>query len=127
MKHRARLVAVVSVLALTALFAGPLAAQQQVFNPGDDGVTLPELVEEAKAGYTAPALVAKIEGIVEMKAVVLNDGMVGDVAITKSLDAGLDQEAIAAWKRSSFRPGRRNGEPVAVRVDLQTRFTLKND
>jgi TonB family protein len=116
-----------SGLAVFVLFSGTLISQQ-VFNPCADGVLLPELVAEVKASCTAAALAAQIEGIVEMNAIVLADGTVGNVTVTKSLDSGLDQaEAIAAWKRSTFRPGRRNGEPVAVRVDLQTRFTLHGD
>ena len=115
-----------SGLAVFVLFSGTLISQH-VFNPGDDGVLLPELVAEVNVSCTAAALAAQIEGIVEMNAIVLADGTVGNVTVTKSLDSGLDQEAIAAWKRSTFRPGRRNGEPVAVRVDLQTRFTLHGD
>jgi len=118
---------IASTLVILALLSTAGVSQQQVFNPDDDGVSLPSLIEEVRANYTTAAFAAGIEGIVEMKGVVLSDGMVGDITVTKSLDAGLDQEAIAAWKRSTFTPGLKDGQPVAVRVDFQTKFTLKGD
>jgi hypothetical protein len=39
-------------------------SQQQVFNPGDDGVSLPSLIEEVRASCTAAALAARIEGTI---------------------------------------------------------------
>ena len=51
-----------------------------------------------------------------LEAVVLETGDVGDMQITRSLDAeyGLDREAIAAAKQWKFRPGTKDGKPVAV-------------
>jgi len=103
---------IASTLVVLALRFAAGVAQQQVFNPGDDGVSLPSLIEEVRASYTAAALSAGIEGIVEMQAVVLSDGMIGDIIVTTSLDAGLDQEPIAAWKRSIFTAGMKDGQPM---------------
>ena len=70
---------------------------------------------------------AKVQGIVLLECVVLPDGRVGDVTITKSLDKifGLDEEAIKAAQQWRFAPGRRFGEPVAVHVTLELEFTLR--
>ena len=108
-----------------ALFAASLSAQE-VFTPGD-GVSLPTVVKQVRPDYTEAAKVARIEGDVVMQAVVLADGSVGDVTVTKSLDSvnGLDEQAVNALKQWEFNPGTRDGKPVAVRIYVQTRFTLK--
>ena len=38
---------------------------------------------------------------------------------------GLDEQAVAAAKRWEFKPGTKDGKPVAVRVTLEMSFTLK--
>jgi len=95
------------------------------YRPGS-GVTDPTLVRQEAPKYTSEAMRAKIQGVVELEAVVLPNGTVGDVRITKSLDAryGLDQEAIRAAKAWVFRPGTLKGEPVAVLVTLILEFRL---
>jgi len=95
------------------------------FRPGS-GVTDPTLVRQEQPKYTSDAMRAKIQGIVELEAVVLPNGTVGDVRIVKSLDAryGLDQEAIRAARAWLFRPGTLQGKPVPVLVTLILEFRL---
>jgi protein TonB len=106
----------------------PLTAQDapEVFNAGG-GVSAPVLVREVKPQYTPEAKAAGIEGEVQMSAVVLSDGTVGEVAITRSLDAkfGLDEEAVKAATQWQFEPGKKDGKPVPVRVTIEMAFTLK--
>ena len=94
-----------------------------------NGVTSPQLVREVKPNYTGEAMRAKLQGIVEMEAVVLPDGSVDpkSIRITRSLDAnlGLDQQAIIAVKQWRFRPGLYKGQPVPVRVNVELTFTLR--
>jgi periplasmic protein TonB len=96
------------------------------FRPGS-GIDLPEVRREVKPQYTADAMRAKIQGTVILECVVLPDGTVGQVSILKSLDPvfGLDQEAIKAAKQWLFRPGRKQGQPVAVLVSIELTFTLR--
>ena len=72
---------------------------------------------------------AKVQGVVEMQALVLADGSVDPsrIRVTRSLDArmGLDQQAIIAVKQWRFRPGTRKGQPVAVWVNVELTFTLR--
>jgi len=91
------------------------------------GVTSPRLLREIKPVYTAEAMRAKVQGVVQLRAIVLPDGSVGRVEVLKSLDPvfGLDQEAIKAARQWRFAPGMRLGEPVAVRVVLELSFTLR--
>lgn len=96
------------------------------YRPGN-GVIPPTLVQEVKPGYTGEAMRAKIQGVVLMEAVVMPDGTVGNVHITRSLDSvfGLDQKAIEAIKQWRFRPGTRFGQPVPVLVEVEMTFTLR--
>ena len=91
------------------------------------GIVNPRLLREVKPQYTSEALRAKVTGTVILECVVLADGTVGNVKITRSLDPvfGLDEEAIKAAKQWLFEPGTRFGEPVAILVDLQLDFNLR--
>lgn len=116
---------VLTVLAAVALAAG-IAQAQDVYAPGD-GVSLPTVVKQAKAEYTLEAMDAHIEGIVGLETVVQSDGKVGEVNVVRSLDTtyGLDQQAVKSMKLWEFKPGEKDGKPVAVRVRVQINFTLK--
>ena len=117
----------VVVLALGATIAvGRAQDAQTVYRPGD-GVSLPQVVTQVKANYTSEAMRQMIEGDVVLDVVVRDDGRVGAVQVTQSLDAvyGLDEEAIKAMKQWEFKPGMKDGKAVAVRVDVKIRFTLR--
>jgi protein TonB len=111
------------VLALALLFG---AGQAQVHQPGN-GVTLPKVIHEVKADYTNEARAQRIEGTVLLGAVVLEDGSVGDVEIVRSVDAvyGLDANAAKAMKQWTFKPGMKDGRPVAVAIHVEMTFSLK--
>jgi protein TonB len=113
------------VLTAIGVFATSARAQE-VYTPGD-GVSLPTVVRQAKAEYTLEAMDAHIEGIVGLEVVVQSDGKVGDVKVTRSLDTtyGLDQQAVKSMKLWEFKPGQKDGKPVAVRVNVNINFTLK--
>jgi protein TonB len=95
------------------------------YAPGN-GVSNPSVLKEVKPTYTSEAMRAKIQGDVDLEVIVGENGVVTDVRVTKSLDKvyGLDQAAIAAARQWLFRPGQRNGVPVATRVTLQLSFRL---
>jgi protein TonB len=118
-----------TLAAVFAVFAVvPVRAQDapQVYRPGND-VTLPILVREVPPGYTHAAMPQRIEGTVLLEAVVKADGLVGDVTVVRSLDAeyGLDEEAVKAARMWEFKPGTREGKPVAVLITIELKFTLK--
>jgi protein TonB len=118
-----------SILTVAALsvvvLAGTALAQDKVYEIGN-GVKSPVLIKDVKPNYTGGAMRRKVEGVVEMQAVVLADGTVADdVKITRSLDDELDQEAIKAVKQWQFKPGTKDGTPVAVQVNIEMSFTLK--
>ena len=97
-----------------------------VYKPGD-GVMLPVVTKQVRAEYTAEAKRARIVGSVMLEGVVLPDGTVGDVRVERSLDTehGLDQAAVDAFKQWLFKPGTKDGKPVAVMINLEMTFSLK--
>ena len=112
------------------LAVGAAAAAQDaggVYKKGDDGLTMPAVIRWVKPSYTDAAKRERIQGSVMVEAVVLKDGKVGDVTVTRSLDQvyGLDEQAVKTARRWLFKPGTRNGNPVPVRVEIEFTFTLK--
>ena len=124
----AMVVAAATLAATTSMpMLTPSAGEaSQVQEPGN-GVTLPQVLHEVKPVYTPQAMQQKIQGSVWLRIVVLANGNVGDVEVTRSLDQefGLDNQAIAAARQWRFKPGTKDSKPVAVRVTLELTFTLK--
>jgi TonB family protein len=132
----ARLVIITGIVALatsaatlTLPISATLEAQSgKVYKTETDkGVTLPTIVREVKPEYTPAALQARIQGSIFLSVVVLDTGEVGDVTVTESLDPehGLDDNAVLAARQWRFKPGTKDGKPVAVEVAIQMTFTLK--
>jgi TonB-like protein len=76
----------------------PAPAAPTVYEAGTPGLSLPTVVQEVRPKYTAEAIRNLIQGTVLLTAVVMRDGTVGDVNVTRSLDTtyGLDAEAVFA-------------------------------
>ena len=91
------------------------------------GVQAPTLVKETKPLYTAAAMDAGIQGDLEVEAIVLADGTVGEVRVVRSLDKeyGLDEQAMNAVEQWEFRPGRKDGKAVPVLVHIELTFRLR--
>jgi TonB family protein len=99
-----------------------------VYHPGS-GVTNPEVISEKKPAYTAEAMRAKIQGAVEIEAIVRADGTLDSARVVRSLDKmyGLDQKALEAVRQWKFRPGRlkATNQPVDIMVTIELTFTLR--
>ena len=74
--------------------------------------------------YTEIARAARIEGTVELEAVIDSTGAVTELRVIKALPLGLDQAAVDAVRRWRFEPATCNGRPVAVVYSLTIRFRL---
>lgn len=109
-----------------AAAAGATTAQEAPVYVIGQGITSPVLVKETKPKYTEGAMRRKVEGVVELKVVILKDGTVrDDVIVTRSLDAELDEAAVAAARQWEFKPGTRDDEPVNVQVNIEMSFSLR--
>ena len=86
----------------------------------------PTILREVPPKYTAEAMRAKVQGVVELEAVVGVNGQITEIRVAKSLDRvfGLDEEAIRTAKQWLFRPGRFQGTAVPVVVTIVIEFRI---
>jgi TonB family protein len=103
----------------------PTTFGSDVYEAGN-GVTPPVPTYIPKPQYTRDAMRARIQGTVWVECVVQTSGQCSDPHVVRSLDQtfGLDQEGIKAARLFRFRPGTKDGVPVAVRVTIELSFTL---
>jgi TonB family protein len=91
------------------------------------GISTPVLLRLVPPKYTGEAMRAKIQGTVELEAVVLPNGSIGDIRLVRSLDRiyGLDDQAIKAARAWLFAPGcDTTGRPRPVIVTLILEFRI---
>jgi TonB family protein len=127
-RERVRSILIVAIGAVLLTVPVPAAEQARphpIYRIGDEGVKAPTIIKEVKPKYTAGAMRRQVEGNIEVEAVILADGTVGDVTVKRSLDPELDEEAVKATKQWRFTPGTKDGEPVAVEVAIELTFRLK--
>ena len=109
---------------VTAVPPGPPFGEGAVL-PCGAGVTLPQVLKERKPSYTSEAMRAKIQGSVEVEAVVDIDGTISAARIVRSLDPQLDEQALNAVRDWRFAPGTMNGKPVPVLITIELTFTIR--
>ena len=91
-----------------------------------DVVTEPEVIREVKPLYPSTAVAAGLEGEVLLSGVVGVDGKVSNVTVERSAHSLLDAAARKAWLQYQYKPARRNGIPVPVRVRQPFQFLLRS-
>lgn len=85
----------------------------------------PRLEKEVKPFYSIEALNdRKVAGAVWLEAVVLPDGSVGRVRVTRALDPDLDRAAVATVRRWLFKPGKVHGAADPVLVEVEMTFSI---
>jgi TonB family protein len=94
----------------------------------DAGFRPVNLISQVRPAYTADAMAAGIEGVVEVQALVDAEGKVAFARVLRSLDAvhGLDAEAVRAAKQWRFRPASKDGHPVGTVVTIEMTMTLRD-
>jgi TonB family protein len=97
------------------------APEPQVFRLGA-GIAPPFVVAKAKPDYSAEALLAKLEGGVLVSVTVDGAGQPRDIHVDRPLGLGLDESAIENVRHWQFRPGTKDGIPVAVQVNEEVFF-----
>jgi TonB family protein len=102
------------VLLLLACAAAPHLVAQTVD---------PKVLFRVEPAYSKSAKASRIEGTVALKCVIGEDGKARDIHVSKSLESGLDANAVAALKKWAFQPGTVNGI-VAGRPTMIT-FTFR--
>jgi TonB family protein len=94
-----------------------------VFRVGG-GVTAPVLLYKKEPEYSEEARKAKYQGTVILAIVVDPSGRAINLQVVRSLGLGLDEKAIEAVKQWKFKPGYKDGHPVAVSAQIEVNFRL---
>ena len=94
-----------------------------VFNVGA-GVSAPKLLFSPDPEYSEEARRAKHQGICVLWLIVGPDGRPRDVQVARTLGLGLDQKAVEAVRQWKFEPARKDGQPVAVQINVEVNFKL---
>lgn len=87
--------------------------------------TPPKVISKVEPDYTDDARNAKIEGPVVLSLIVDAQGHAQKIRVTKSLDRGMDQQAIAAIEKWRFAPGVKDGKPVRAAAIIEVNFRLR--
>lgn len=94
---------------------------------GDDKSILsaPVVTTKVDPAYPPDVLRDHVEGSVTLYAIIRADGSVDSIKVLDSLDERLDQNCVRAFSNWHFRPGTKNGEPVAVEAVVHIPFRMK--
>ena len=101
--------------------AGPQSPR--IYKVGGD-VSAPKVLHKVDPEYTKEARDAKIEGTVVVQTEIHTDGRAHNTSVVRSLDRGLDRNAIDAISQWEFDPGKRDGKPVTVTATIEVNFRL---
>ncbi|MBM4358242.1 MAG: TonB-dependent receptor [Deltaproteobacteria bacterium] len=93
--------------------------------PMPDEVTFPERTNDVQPEYTPEAVAAGVQGAVRLKVTIDAAGSVVGASVVEGLGYGLDESALAAAKKLTFIPAKRNGKPFKATITYQFDFTLK--
>jgi protein TonB len=88
-------------------------------------VSTPRLIKEVRPHYSPDALRDHIQGTVVLEAIVTSHGCPTQIRIVKSLDRGLDEEAVSAVAQWRFEPGRFQGAAVDVLISVMVDFWIR--
>ena len=88
------------------------------------GVSAPRILFAPDPDYSEEARKAKYQGTVVLWVVVGPDGRPRDLRVQRSLGLGLDEKAMEAVRTWKFEPARKDGQPVAVQINVEVNFRL---
>ena len=88
------------------------------------GVSSPQLVYKVEPEYSEEARKAKFQGTVVLYVVVDEKGLPRDLKVVRPLGLGLDEKAVEAVTKWRFKPGYKDGRPVAVAATIEVNFRL---
>ncbi len=128
LKHRIALLAGVAILSLSFLTAGSLEKNPAPLLPGKDGVTTPIRIADSVVQPIYPETARKShkDGMVIVKVVVLEDGMVDQLKIMQEdpKQFGFGDAAMEAIRQWRYEPALKAGKPVAVYMMIHVDFKL---
>jgi TonB family protein len=109
---------------------GPGNGPGNVYGPGDgvyppgNGVKAPVLVFAPLPEFSDEARRNKYQGICMITVVIDAQGNPRNPQVIQPLGEGLDEKALESVRRYKFKPGMKDGRPVATRIVVEVNFRL---
>jgi len=88
------------------------------------GVSAPKPLYTPDPEYSEEARKAKYQGVVVLWLVIGPDGHPREIRVARPLGMGLDEKAVEAVRTWRFDPARKDGQPVAVQMNVEVSFRL---
>lgn len=93
---------------------------------GRNGVSAPVPLNTSVAAFTDAARRAHIQGICLIQLIVNTQGLPESPRVIRSIDPGLDRNALQAVMQYRFKPAMKDGQPVPVMITVEVNFRLFN-
>jgi TonB family protein len=94
--------------------------------PGEAAELLaPSALRKVDPVYDLSAVDDRVEGKVQLGAVIHTDGYVYGITVLRGVDTRLDNSAVVALRKWEFTPAKRDGVPVDVDVVIEIPFRLR--
>jgi TonB family protein len=88
------------------------------------GVKAPKAIHAPDPEYSDTARRQEYQGTAVLALIVDTSGRPSTIVVTRPLGYGLDEHAVAAIKRWTFKPATFHGQPVAVGINVEMNFRL---
>ena len=88
------------------------------------GINAPVVANKVEPKYSPVAKMAKLQGSVLLMIVIGVDGTPRNVEVQRGVGLGLDEQAVEALLQWKFTPGTKDGQPVAVKANVEINFRL---
>jgi len=95
-----------------------------IFKAGISGVSSPNCIYCPQPSYSDVARAGKYQGTVILSVVVTAEGEVTSIYVLKAAPFGVTADAIKQAKDWRMEPGKKDGKPVSVRVQIESTFHL---
>ncbi len=92
----------------------------------EPGVVRPQYKFKAEPKYPEAASKAGKEGEVLLQATIDEKGIPRDIVAVTDIGFGFEAAAIAALRKTTFRPATKGGNPISLQVEIPYSFTLKD-
>ena len=92
----------------------------------EPGIVRPQYKFKAEPKYPEAASKAGKEGQVLLQATIDEKGIPRDIVAITDIGFGFEAAAIAALKKTTFRPATKGGNPISLQVEIPYSFTLKD-
>src|SRR5215469_16232779 len=89
-----------------------------------EGITPPRVVYDPDPEYSPEARAARYQGTVKLWAIIGPDGRPHNLRVERSVGMGLDEKAIEAVRNWRFKPATKDGQAVAVEIEVEVGFHL---